>query len=129
MVFSIFLLFAPRRHRAWGAVLTVWWGLPSAALLVIIVIDLINGAFTATGLQVPDWTGIIFTPFLRLAGGIWGFFWHTGVNPRASTLPTIARTVPSMSGPVTVEGLASIVCSIFASSGLAILPIIFAVGN
>src|SRR3989442_10295226 len=129
MVFSIFLLFAPRRHRAWGAVLTVWWGLPSAALLVIIVIDLINGAFTATGLQVPDWTGIIFTPFLGLAGGIWGFFWHTGVNPRAWTLPTIARTIRGMSGRVTVGGLASIVCSIFASPVLAILPFVLVVGN
>ena len=129
MVFSIFLLFDPRRHRAWGAVLTVWWGLPSAALLVIIVIDLINGAFTATGLQVPDWTGIVFTPFLGLAGGVWGFFWHTGVNPRAWTLPTIAGTIRGMSGRVMVGGLASIVCSIFASPVLAILPFVLVVGN
>ncbi len=129
MVFSIFLLFDPRRHRAWGAVLTVWWGLPSAALLVVIVIDLINGAFTATGLQVPDWTGIVFTPFLGLAGGIWGFFWHTGVNPRAWTLPTIAGTIRGMSGRVMVGGLASIVCSIFASPALAILPFVLVVGN
>ncbi len=129
MVFSIFLLFDPRRHRAWGAVLTVWWGLPSAALLVVIVIDLINGAFTATGLQVPDWTGIVFTPFLGLAGGIWGFFWHTGVNPRAWTLPTIAGTIRGMSGRVMVGGLASIVCSIFASPVLAILPFVLVVGN
>jgi len=94
MVFSIFLLFDARHHKAWGAVLTVWWGLPSAYLLVVLVIDLINGAQTATGAQVPDWTGIVFIPFLGLAGGIWGFFWHTGVDPRAWTLPTIAGTIP-----------------------------------
>src|SRR2546427_6762456 len=129
MVFSIFLLFDPRRHRAWGAVLTVWWGLPSAALLVIIVIDLINGAFTTTGLQVPDWTGIVFTPFLGLAGGVWGFFWHTGVNPRAWTLPTIAGTIRGMSGRVMLGGLASIGFSLFASPVLAILPFVLVVGN
>ncbi len=129
MLFSIFLLFDPRHHRAWGAVLTVWWGLPSAYLLVAIVIDLINGAFTGTGLQGPCWPGIVFTPFLGLAGGVWGFFWHTGVNPRAWTLPTIAGTIRGMSGRVTVGGLASIVCSIFASPVLAILPFVLVVGN
>jgi hypothetical protein len=129
MVFSIFLLFDPRRHRAWGAVLTAWWGLPSAALLYVIVIDLINGAFTATGSLGIGWPAIVFTPFLGLAGGVWGFFWHTGVNPRAWTLPTIAGTIRGMSGRVMVGGLASIVCSIFASPVLAILPFVLVVGN
>ncbi len=129
MVFSIFLLFDPSRHSAWGAVLAVWWGLPSAYLLVVIVIDLINGASTATGPQGIDWPGIVFTPFLGLAGGVWGFFWHTGVNPRAWTLPTIAGTIRGMSGRVMVGGLASIVCSIFASPVLAILPFVLVVGN
>jgi hypothetical protein len=129
MVFSIFLLFDPRRHRAWGAVLTVWWGLPSAYLLVVLVIDLINGAQTATGSQGIGWPAIVFTPFLGLAGGVWGYFWHTGVNPRAWTLPTIAGTIRGMSGRVTVGGLASIVCSIFASPILAILPFVLVVGN
>ena len=41
-VFSIFLLFDPRRHRAWGAVLTVWWGFPSAYLFVAVVAGLVN---------------------------------------------------------------------------------------
>ena len=129
MVFSIFLLFDPRRHRAWGAVLTVWWGLASAYLLVAIVVGLINGAYTATGSQGPSWPGIVFTPFLGLAGGVWGFFWHTGVNPRAWTLPTIAGTIRGMSGRVMVGGLASIVSSIFASPVLAILPFVLVVGN
>jgi hypothetical protein len=129
MVFSIFLLFDPRRHRAWGAVLTAWWGLPCAALLYVIVIDLINGAFTATGSLGIGWPAIVFTPFLGLAGGVWGFFWHTGVNPRAWTLPTIAGTIRGMSGRVMVGGLASIVCSIFASPVLAILPFVLVVGN
>jgi hypothetical protein len=129
MVFSIFLLFDPRHHRAWGAVLSVWWGLPSAYLLVALVIGLINGPYAATGPQGPTWPGIVFTPFLGLAGGIWGFFWHTGVNPRAWTLPTIAKTIRGMSGRVTVGGLASIVCSIFASPVLAILPFVLVVGN
>jgi len=129
MVFSMFLLFDPRRHKVWGAVLTVWWGLPSAALLYVIVIDFINEAQTPTGLQVRSWPGIVFTPFLGLAGGVWGFFWHTGVNPRAWTLPTIAGTIRGMSGRVMVGGLASIVCSIFASPVLAILPFVLVVGN
>jgi hypothetical protein len=129
MVFSIFLLFDPRHHRAWGAVLSVWWGLPSAYLLVALVIGLINGPYAATGPQGPTWSGIVFTPFLGLAGGIWGFFWHTGVNPRAWTLPTIAKRIRGMSGRVTVGGLASIVCSIFASPVLAILPFVLVVGN
>jgi hypothetical protein len=129
MVFSIFLLFDPRRHRAWGAVLTVWWGLPSAYLLVAIVVGLINGAYTATGSQGSSWPGIVFTPFLGLAGGVWGYFWHTGVNPRAWTLPTIAGTIRGMSGRVMVGGLASIVCSIFASPILAILPFVLVIGN
>ena len=128
MVFSILLLFDPRRHKAWGAVLTVWWGLPSAYLLVAIVIGLING-YTATGSLGIDWPGIVFTPFLGLSGGVWGFFWHTGVNPRAWTLPTIARTIRGMSGRVMLGGLASIVCSIFASPVLAILPFVLVVGN
>jgi hypothetical protein len=129
VVFSIFLLFDPRRHRAWGAVLTVWWGLPSAYLLVALVIGLINEAQTPTGSLGIGWPGIVFTPFLGLAGGVWGFFWHTGVNPRAWTLPTIAGTIRGMSGRVMVGGLASIVCSIFASPVLAILPFVLVVGN
>ena len=129
MVFSIFLLFDPRHHRAWGAVLTVWWGLPSAYLFVALVVGLINGAYTATGSQGPDWWGIVFTPFLGLSGGVWGFFWHTGVNPRAWTLPTIAGTIRGMSGRVMLGGLASLVFSIFASSALAILPFVLVVGN
>ena len=129
MVFSIFLLFDSSRHSAWGAVLAVWWGLPSAYLFVAVVVGLINGAYTATGSQGPSWPGIVFTPFLGLAGGVWGFFWHTGVNPRAWTLPTIAGTIRGMSGRVMVGGLASIVCSIFASPVLAILPFVLVVGN
>ena len=127
MVFSIFLLFDPRRHKAWGAVLTVWWGLPSAYLLVAIIIDLVNGAFTVS--QGTYWPGIVFTPFLGLAGGVWGFFWHTGVNPRAWTLPTIVGTMRGMSGRVMVGGWACIVCAIFASPALAILPSVLVVGN
>jgi hypothetical protein len=129
MVFSIFLLFDPRRHRAWGAVLTVWWGLASAYLLVAIVVGLIIGANTATGSQGPFWAGIVFTPFLGLAGGVWGFFWHTGVNPRAWTLQTIARAIRGQSGRVMIGGLAGIVCTIFASPALAILPSVLVVGN
>jgi hypothetical protein len=127
MVFSIFLLFDPRRHRAWGAVLTVWWGLPSAYLLVAIVVDLVNGGFTVS--QGPSWPGIVFTPFLGLAGGVWGFFWHTGVNPRAWTSQTIARAMRGLSGRVMLGGWACIVCAIFASPALAILPSVLVVGN
>jgi hypothetical protein len=129
MVFSIFLLFDPRRHRAWGAVLTVWWGLASAYLLVAIVVSLINGTYTATGSQGPFWPGIFFTPFLGLAGGVWGFFWHTGVNPRAWTPQTIAQAIRGQSGRVMIGGGACIVCAIFASPALAILPSVLVVGN
>ena len=128
-VLSIFLLFDPRHHRAWGAVLTAWWGLASAYLSVAVVVGLINGASTATGSQGPSWPGIVFTPFLGLAGGVWGFFWHMGVNPRAWTLPTIAGTIRGMSGRIMVGGLASLVFSIFASPVLAILPFVLVVGN
>src|SRR5207247_9524516 len=76
-----------------------------------------------------EWPGIVCTPVLGLAGGLWGYFWHRGVNPRAWTLPTIAGTIRGMSGRVMVGGLASIVCSIFASPVLAILPFVLVVGN
>ena len=132
-IFSIFLLLDPRRHRAWGAVLSVWWGIPSAYLLAVVIIDLLNGASSTTGSQSPSWyswyTTLLFTPILSLAGGVWGFFWHTGVNPRTWTPPTIARTLRGLSGRVTVGGVFSIVFSIFASPVLAILPFVLVVGN
>ena len=126
--FSIFLLFNPRRHKTWGAALTVWYGLASAYLLVAVVVGLVNGASTRSQ-SIPWYTALLFTPFLGLAGGVWGFFWHTGVNPRAWTLPTIARTMRGQSARVMVGGLASLVCSIFASPVLAILPFVLVVGN
>ena len=127
-IFSIFLLFDKRRHKAWGAVLTVWWGIPSAYLFAVVVVALINAGF-AWPQGLPWYTAIVFSPFLGLAGGVWGFYWHTGVNPRAWTRGTIVGKMRGLSGRVTVGGLASLVCSIFASPVLAILPFFLVVGN
>lgn len=130
-IFSIFLLFEPRHHRRWGAVLTAWWGIASAYVSVALVssfVNLVNG--TSTGSLNPSWyTALFFTPFLGLAGGVWGFYWHTGVNPRAWTTHTIARTIRGMSGRVAIGGLASLVSSLFASPVLAILPFFLVIGN
>jgi len=128
MVFSIFLLFDPPPQGLGSGSDRLVGPRKSAYLLVAVVVGLFNGA--STGSQSPLWyTAIAFSPFLGLAGGLWGFYWHTGVNPRMWTPQTIAGTIRGMSGRVMVGGLASIVCSIFASPVLAILPFVLVVGN
>jgi hypothetical protein len=51
------------------------------------------------------------------------------VNPRAWTPQTIAVAVRGLSGRVMVGGWACIVCTIFASPALAILPFVLVIGN
>lgn len=127
-VLSTLLLFDPRRHKSWGAVLTVWWGLASILPIASLVDAIVYGPSTWS--QSFSWfTVAYFTPFLGLAGGVWGFFWHTGVNPRAWRRGTIAGKMRGLSGRVAVGGFASLVCSIFASPVLAILPFFLVVGN
>ncbi len=118
---SILLLFEPRRHKLWGVILIIWWGLASYLPLASVV-GLVYGAVTW-------YTALALSPLLGLAGGVWGFFWHTGVNPRAWTPQTIARAIRGHSSRVMVGGLAGTVCAIFASPALAILPSVLVVGN
>jgi hypothetical protein len=118
---SILLLFEPPRHKLWGLILIIWWG-PASFLTVAAVVGLVYGAVTW-------YTALALTPLLGLAGGVWGFFWHTGVNPRTWTPQTIAWAIHGQSGRVMVGGLAGIVCAIFASPALAILPSVLVVGN
>ena len=125
IIFSTLMMLNPAQHRVWGGVLVVWWGLASA----IVLVGLVNGASTATQSLPPWYTAVFFTPFLGLLGGVWGFFWHTGVNPRVWTLPTILRRMRGLSGRVAVGGLACFVFSVFASPVLTILPFFLIVGN
>jgi hypothetical protein len=82
MVFSLFLLYDPRRHKIWGIALTIWWGLVCVYLGVGIVSSLSTPTYPARSYPFdPLGAAVSLTPFLALVGGVWGIFWHTGRTP------------------------------------------------
>ena len=81
MLFSLFLLYDPRRHKIWGIALTIWWGLVCVYLSVGIVNSLSTPTYPARSSPFDPWAAVSLTPFLAVVGGVWGIFWHTGRTP------------------------------------------------
>lgn len=103
---AIGLLVDPAHSRIWGPMVAFFYGIGYIPLLIL------YGAAFSSDLQTATigMTGTT-TYVLGFAGGVWGLFWHTGVNPRAWTLPKIVRTMRGLSGRVTVGGLGQ--CCVF----------------
>lgn len=133
IVFSLLLLFEPSRHKIWATVLIVWWGLASAYLGGgAIISSLTSGGSTSTVGNL-SWISLLYTagsltPFLALGGAVWGYYWHTGVNPRNWTPRRIAATLRGPAGHVRLAAMTSFVSSIFASPVLVIAPFVLVVG-
>ena len=82
MVFSLFLLYDPSRHKIWGIALTIWWGFICVYLAVGIVNSLSTPTYPARSYPFDPWgAAVSLTPFLAVIGGVWGTLWHTGRTP------------------------------------------------
>lgn len=135
LMFSAFLLFQPRSHRTWGTVLAIWWGLVATFLWASYLINSISslaspvsGPSSSPGFD-PLSTVLYLAPFLGVAGGVWGIFWHTGVSPRNWTPQRIAWSLRGPAGMLMFGAIAGIVCAIYSSGVLAIFPFLLFVGS